>query len=80
MTPRDLDLSLTLDAPREARLAVRANGRPVGDVLVRKEARQVGIRVPASVLFRGDNALTLAAPPGASPRVRLVRFVLRRAP
>jgi hypothetical protein len=78
--PRDLDLRLTLDAPREVRLAVRANGRPVGDVLVGKDAGQVGVRVPGAVLFRGDNALTLAASPGASPRVRLVRLTIRRAP
>jgi hypothetical protein len=75
--PRNLELTLSLDAPRDERLAVRVNQRPVGDVLATPESRETVVRIPEAVLFRGDNALTLAALGSAEPRVRLRRFTIR---
>jgi hypothetical protein len=70
-------LTLSIDAPRDERLAVRVNQRPVGDVLATPEVREVLVRIPEAVLFRGDNALTLAALESSEPRVRLRRFTIR---
>jgi hypothetical protein len=75
--PRDLELTLSLDAPRDERLAVRVNQRPVGDVLATPGSRETVVRIPEAVLFRGDNALTLATLESEAPRVRLRRFAIR---
>jgi len=75
--PRDLVADLSLDAPAEARIAVQANGRPVGDLLAGLDLKGATLRIPRAVLFRGDNALTLTSL-GPSPRLRLVRFSIRR--
>jgi hypothetical protein len=75
--PRDLEVSLSLIAPRDERLAVRVNGRTVGDVLATTEARETVVRIPGAALFRGDNALTLFALESAEPRVQLRRFTIR---
>jgi len=79
LVPRDLVADLSLDAPAEARLAVQANGRPVGDLLVGPEVKGATLRIPRAVLFRGDNALTLTSLRSSQPRVRLHRFSIRRA-
>jgi hypothetical protein len=69
--------TLLLSAPQETRLAVRVNGRPVADLLVGTESRDLGVHVPASTLFRGDNDLSFAAVGAKAPGVRLVRFTFR---
>ncbi len=77
--PRDLTALFSLDAPRETRVEVRVNDRPVGDMLVGTEVHEQPLSIPATLLFRGDNSLTLRAlePDSAHPRLR--RFRIRRS-
>jgi hypothetical protein len=75
--PRDLEMALRLSAPREARLAVTINGRPVADLLVGPGSRDLAVGVPASTLFRGDNDLCFTAVGTKEPGVRIVRFTFR---
>jgi hypothetical protein len=71
LTPRDLDLSLDLALPAGSEPSVFVNRMPVGEL-----SGAVGeLRVPAALLVRGDNRLSLALPAGA----RLRRFGLRPA-
>ncbi|MFI5183055.1 MAG: hypothetical protein ACHQNV_01555 [Vicinamibacteria bacterium] len=77
LRPRELSAALTLDAPRETRLSVRVNDRPVADLLVGPDAREWAVGIPAAVLFRGDNVLTLRAAESETPLVRLCRFTIR---
>jgi hypothetical protein len=77
LAPRDLEGTLRLSAPQEARLAVTVNGRPLADLLVGPESRDLVVRVPASTLFRGDNDLGLAAVGPREPGTRIERFAFR---
>ena len=74
---RDFEGTLGLIAPREVRIAVAVNGRPVADLLVGPESRESVVRVPASTLFRGDNDLSFTAVGTKEPEVRLVAFRFR---
>jgi hypothetical protein len=75
-TPRNLSAVITLEAPRETRIGLRLNDRPVADLLVGPGASEWTVGLPAGVLFRGDNTLTLRADSEA-PLVRLRRFTIR---
>ena len=70
----DLEVELTLEAA--GAVAVEVNGRGAA-VVGNAEGGGVAVaRVPAAMLFRGDNVLTLRA---AAPGARLRRVVLRPA-
>ena len=69
----DLDVELALEA--EAPVAVEVNGRPAGVAAAGTDGL-LRVRVPAALLFRGDNVLTLRA---TAPGARLRRVVLRPA-
>jgi hypothetical protein len=77
LKPRELTAALTLDAPRDTRVGLRVNDRPVADLLVGPDVREWTVGIPAGVLFRGDNALTLRAAEAEAPLVRLRRFAIR---
>lgn len=77
--PRDLEVTLRLEAPAPVPLTVTANGRPAGILHVTPAGEEATVRLPASALFRGDNELRLAAPGGAEPRVRLHHVAIARA-
>jgi hypothetical protein len=77
LAPRTLKGTLTLRSPSEVRVAVAVNGRPVGDLPVGPEARAFELELPAGVLFRGDNDLSLSIVGGGSPPVALEGFSLR---
>jgi hypothetical protein len=72
----DLDVELVLGSEAEAPVAVEVNGRGVGGVLASPARAAGAVRVPAALLFRGDNTLTLRAHAGG---VRLHRVVIRPA-
>lgn len=74
--PADLDLTITLSAPRDTPLHVELNGLPLGTLVVRPEAREQRLRLPASALIRGDNLLGLVATGDEPPRARFLRLVL----
>jgi hypothetical protein len=74
LRPRPLALVLAADAAREELVEVLVNDRPVGQALVGPEGRPAALRVPASVLVRGDNVLTLAAPQAGTVRLRTLSF------
>jgi hypothetical protein len=74
LRPRDLEVELQTEGPAGLRLAVAVNGRPVGQTAA--EGGATVLSVPAAVLVRGDNVLTLSAPDGAAG-TRLRRFGLR---
>jgi hypothetical protein len=78
--PQDLDVRLTLDAPAPVRLLATVDGRPVGDALVTPDAAEAVAHVPAALLVRGDNLLSLAVSQEApAPRVRLLALTVRPA-
>jgi hypothetical protein len=56
LTPRDVGVSLELEAPRPAALAVEVNGQLAGHW-----HGAGGVRVPARLLVRGDNVVTLVS-------------------
>jgi len=64
LVPRALEIALRLRAPADAHLRVEVNGQAVGDAALDATAREVSVRVPPAPLFRGDNIVTLDAPPG----------------
>lgn len=80
LRPRDLEATLTLEAARETTLELRLNGAVVGEMQVGLRRRASAVRLPARLLLRGDNLLTLqrldAGPP---PGVRLLALQLRQA-
>lgn len=55
--PQPLDLVLLTDAPREERVRVVVNGARIGDLEVASERREATLRIPAALLFRGDNLI-----------------------
>jgi hypothetical protein len=61
--PRDLDLELMTQAPEGATLTVAVNGRPVGKTA--PGAGRLVVPLPAALLFRGDNLVTLASSAGS---------------
>ncbi len=71
-----LDLQLTLSAPGEVLLGVAVNGRPLERLVVTPDPRAHAVRIPADLLFRGDNVLALRRPDGASA-LRLHRLAMR---
>ena len=78
--PQDLDVRLTLDAPAAVRLLATVDGRPVADALVTPDGAEAVAHVPAALLVRGDNLLSLAVSEEApAPRVRLLALTVRPA-
>jgi hypothetical protein len=75
--PRDLDLELVTVAPAGTRLRITVNGRPVGETASDRE--RTVVRLPAALLFRGDNALALSSSDGA-PGAELASFTLTPRP
>ena len=61
LTPRDVEVRLTLESPQERRLQAFVNGVPAGSVAAGPHAAESALRIPAGRLFRGDNLLLLAA-------------------
>jgi hypothetical protein len=66
--PRDLDLSLTADVAPGTPLEVLVNARSIGTW-----REGMPLKVPATLLYRGDNLVTLRAPPGAT-RLRGISY------
>jgi hypothetical protein len=61
--PRELDLELVLDVPQGQRLTVAVNGRPLAEAP--PDGGRFVVPVPAALLFRGDNVVSLASSTGA---------------
>jgi hypothetical protein len=78
LSPRDIEVRLTLESPQERRLQAFVNGAPAGSLPAGPQAAESALRIPAGRLFRGDNLLLLAAGVDASG-VRLRRLTLRPA-
>jgi hypothetical protein len=64
LNPRDAAIRLELESTDSREVTVVVAGRPVGAVAV--NAGVVGIRVPGTALFRGDNRVRLSGPDGAA--------------
>jgi hypothetical protein len=81
LRPRPLAVTLELEsaAPTTAPLQLLVNGAPLGRVSVFYGRARVQIDVPAPLLFRGDNLLTLSAVDGAPRGIRLLSYRLRAA-
>ncbi len=58
--PRDMDVVLTLAAPEALRLTTALNGHDVGTLEIGPAAEPRAVRLPAELLFRGDNSLVLS--------------------
>jgi hypothetical protein len=78
LQPADLEATLAVQSEREQSLELRLNETPVGTFRVGSEPRDATVTLPARLLFRGDNLLTLVAKEGATPAgVRLLAVRLR---
>jgi hypothetical protein len=66
--PRDLEMELVTEAPPGTRLEVSVNGHPLGETA--PGGGRVVVRVPATLLFRGDNLATLSSQSGGGARLR----------
>ncbi|HET8644745.1 MAG TPA: hypothetical protein VFO85_04600, partial [Vicinamibacteria bacterium] len=80
LVPRELQVELTLEAPAERRLRAFVNGAPVGLLVAGPGGTPTALRLPAALLYRGDNVLTLAAGGGEWAGVTLRRVALGPAP
>jgi hypothetical protein len=63
LRPHDLDLELRTEPPDGASLRVALNGRPLAETS--PGGGRLVVPVPASLLFRGDNVVTLTSSNGA---------------
>ena len=75
LRPRDLDLELVTESPAGARMGIAVNGRPVGETP--PGGGRTVVAVPAAILFRGDNVLTLSSTAGAGSRLRRLALAPR---
>jgi hypothetical protein len=71
-----MELLLTLSAPDQLLLGIAVNGHPVERLVVTPDPRARAVRIPADLLFRGDNVLTFQRPDGGGAP-RLHRLVIR---
>jgi hypothetical protein len=78
--PRDVDVELALEADGPLRVDVAVNGRPLGGWEVAGEGVEAAFRVPAGVLFRGDNLVTLTQSPQEGHGARLRRYAITAVP
>jgi hypothetical protein len=76
LDPRDLDVVLTLDAPRRRRLQAYVNGVSAGTLIAGPGPVESAVRLPRQQLFRGDNLLTLSADAAEGP-ITLRRLTYR---
>jgi len=77
---RDLALTLSLRAPLPTGLRLEVNGLPLGEVGVRPELSAATLRVPRSILFRGDNRVVLHQASPAIPGPTLDRITIEALP
>lgn len=75
--PLDLDVSLSLSAPRDTALRVDVGSFTVGTLVVGPEAREQRLRVAAPALFRGDNLISLVATEDENPQIRFHGLALQ---
>jgi hypothetical protein len=73
LRPRDLDLELVTEAPADGRVGIAVNGRAVGET--GPGGGPIVVRIPASLLFRGDNVVTLSSGGGAGARLRRLALI-----
>jgi hypothetical protein len=80
LRPVDLDVVLSADAPREMTLELWLNGGSVGELPLGPDRRDATVRLPAALLFRGDNLLQLVGGgKGSALGVRLLAVRLQKA-
>jgi hypothetical protein len=75
LRPVDLELSLRMMAPYAETLTLAVNGQPLGSWHADPTAPEQAFRVPARLLFRGDNVVTITSPEqGGGARLREMRY------
>lgn len=79
LRPRDLEATLALQAVGETRVAVGVNGERLCELRIGSKPSAHLVRVPARLLFRGDNQLTLSLDQDAPAQVRLQGLTLVRS-
>lgn len=77
LDPADLEVTLRLWAPGPTPVTAAVNGAPLASWMADASTPEETLRVPARVLFRGDNVLSLSVPDGA-PGARLRELRYRR--
>ena len=70
-TPAPIEVTLAMSATRETAVRVSANGQRLGEGTIGTERTRLRFLVPAEVLFRGDNLVTLETSDAAATRPRL---------
>lgn len=75
LDPRDVTLKIEFEGPRGTNVALDVHGRNLGFVPANRGITI--LRLPSTVLFRGDNIVDLHGPAGTT--IRLIRFEVRVA-
>ncbi len=79
LRPRPLELELAATAPAATPLEVRVNGSKVGQVEVDAQGREQRLRIPAELLFKGDNLLAFVATGPEKPELEFHKLAVRAA-
>jgi hypothetical protein len=74
LTPRQLDLHLRWSSAVESQVTVKVNGHPLESLSVRGDPSEANILIPARLLFRGDNLVTLDVRGGGGVRLLQITF------
>jgi hypothetical protein len=77
LTPRDLEVTLAVEAGALTVLDVRLGERHLATLTLAAERQEAVVHVPASALFRGDNRLVLRRRAGPGTPLRLQAIELR---
>jgi hypothetical protein len=59
LTPRQLELRLRWSSATDTQVTVKVNGHPLESLAVSAEPSEANMLIPARLLFRGDNEITL---------------------
>lgn len=74
LTPRQIELHLRWSSAVESQVTVKVNGHPLESLSVRADPSEANILIPARLLFRGDNLVTLDVRGGGGVRLLQIGF------
>ena len=74
LNPRQIELHLRWSSTVESQVTVKVNGHPLESLAVRGDPSEANILVPARLLVRGDNVVTLDVRGGGGVRLLQIGF------
>jgi hypothetical protein len=74
LTPRQIDVHLRWSSSVDTQVTVKVNGHPLESFSVGAQPSEANVLVPARLLFRGDNEITLDIAGGGGVRLLQIAF------